>query len=133
MIYKKIAKIQKNIGKMKKDKKNPYFKSNYFDINGLLEQLQPLLDEQKLLITQPLTSMLSPSGSRPALTTIIRDLDTDEKEEWTTALPDLQDPQKMGSCITYYRRYSLQSLFCLQSQDDDGEGAVGRKHKEINF
>ena len=38
-------------------------------------------------------------------------------------LPDLQDPQKMGSAITYYRRYALQSLFLLQTQDDDGEGA----------
>ena len=38
----------------------------------------------------------------------------------TITLPDLTDPQKMGSAITYYRRYSLQSLFLLQAEDDDG-------------
>jgi hypothetical protein len=44
-------------------------------------------------------------------------------------LPDLQDPQKMGSAVTYYRRYSIQSLFTLQAEDDDGEKAVGRENK----
>jgi hypothetical protein len=45
-------------------------------------------------------------------------------------LPDLQDPQKMGSAITYYRRYSLQSLFLLQAQDDDGEIAKPKVSKK---
>jgi hypothetical protein len=35
-------------------------------------------------------------------------------------LPNLQDPQKLGSAITYYRRYTLQSLLGLQAEDDDG-------------
>jgi len=126
-LYQKIANIQKKIGKMKKDKKNPYFKSNYFDINSLLEHLQPLLEEQKLVVTQPLTAITSPVGDRPAITIIIQDLEGEEVEKYTTVLPDIQDPQKMGSCITYYRRYALQSLFCLQAEDDDGEKAVGRK------
>jgi hypothetical protein len=34
-------------------------------------------------------------------------------------LPNLQDPQ-LGSAITYYRRYTLQSLLGLQAEDDDG-------------
>jgi hypothetical protein len=38
-------------------------------------------------------------------------------------LPNIQDPQKIGSAITYYRRYSLQSLLALQTDDDDGNKA----------
>jgi hypothetical protein len=37
-------------------------------------------------------------------------------------LPNLQDPQKLGSAITY-RRYTLQSLLGLQAEDDDGNKA----------
>ena len=36
-------------------------------------------------------------------------------------LPDNLDPQKIGSAITYYRRYSLQSLLLLEAEDDDAE------------
>jgi hypothetical protein len=38
-------------------------------------------------------------------------------------LPQLNDPQKLGSAITYYRRYTLQSLLGLQAEDDDGNKA----------
>jgi hypothetical protein len=32
-------------------------------------------------------------------------------------------PQSVGSAVTYYRRYTLQSLLSLQAVDDDGEKA----------
>jgi len=35
-------------------------------------------------------------------------------------LPKNLDAQKIGSAITYYRRYTLQSLLALQAIDDDG-------------
>ncbi len=34
-------------------------------------------------------------------------------------LPEITDPQKIGSAVTYYRRYTLQSLLSLQAVDDD--------------
>jgi hypothetical protein len=36
---------------------------------------------------------------------------------------DNTDPQKMGSGITYAKRYGLQSVFGLPSEDDDGNSA----------
>jgi len=38
-------------------------------------------------------------------------------------LPQNSDPQKLGSAITYYRRYTLVSLLGLQAEDDDGNSA----------
>ena len=38
-------------------------------------------------------------------------------------MASLSDPQKMGSMITYYRRYTLQSLLGLQAEDDDANAA----------
>ena len=142
MIYKKIQAVRKEIGVMTKDKKNPFFKSNYFDINQLIEKLEPLLEKNKLSLSQPLTTI----GDKASLTTTLVDLEAEEETiellikgghmvQWTVPLPDIQDPQKMGAAITYYRRYALQALFALQAEDNDGETAVGRgkKKDDITF
>jgi hypothetical protein len=34
-------------------------------------------------------------------------------------LPAGLNPQQVGSAVTYFRRYCLSSLLCLQSLDDD--------------
>ena len=128
----KLFKLINEIGKISKDKTNPFYKSSYFDINTLMEHLKPLLEKYKLLLIQPLSNV----DGRPAITTTILDIEKDiEKEEndimfsSTMTLPDLQDPQKMGSAITYFRRYALQSALCLQADDDDANYASG-KNKE---
>jgi len=122
----KILKIQSEIGVLVKTETNPFFKSKYMDINGLLEQLLPLLEKYKLTVIQPLNEV----GGKPALTTTISDTESDFTMSWSIPLPDLQDPQKMGSAITYYRRYALQSLFLLRAEDDDAN--VASKKKQSN-
>lgn len=42
------------------------------------------------------------------------------------------NPQRMGSAITYYRRYSLGLIFNLQFDDDDGNAAAGLNQKNNN-
>lgn len=122
-LARKIAKLRSKIGKVSKNKENPFFHSQYFDINKLLEQLQPLLEELNLNLTQPL--------SRNTVSSIIEDLDGEESIESSLELPDIQDPQKMGSAITYYRRYTLKSLLAIQEEDDDGNKASkGKSSKE---
>jgi len=114
----KILKIQSQIGTLSKDKENPFFKSKYFDINQILAQLQPLLDEHGLTVVQPLDNI----EGKPALSTIVYDGEQ-EILNYTTPLPENDDPQKIGSAITYFRRYALQSLFMLQADDDDANSA----------
>lgn len=126
----KILKIQSEIGVLVKTETNPFFKSKYMDINGLLEQLLPLLEKHKLCVVQPLHHI----DGKPALITIV--FDTEDKKgdggipnivcESKMPLPDIQDPQKMGSAITYYRRYALQSLFLLRAEDDDANIGSGK-------
>jgi hypothetical protein len=41
-------------------------------------------------------------------------------------LPNLQDPQKLGSAITYYRRY-IYSLLGLQAEDDGNKASAPLK------
>ena len=110
-IYSKLAAVKKEIGAISKDSTNPFFKSKYFDINGLLKHVEPLLDKNGLLLLQPILE-----GS---VCSQIIDVENGDRAESSLALPQISDPQKIGSCVSYYRRYTLQSLIGLQSIDDD--------------
>ena len=115
-IYKKLFEAKKEIGKISKDSTNPFFKSKYFDINGLLEHVEPILQKNDLVLLQPIKDGL--------VYTIIVDVTDGTEVRSGLALPNIQDPQKLGSAITYYRRYTAQSLLGLQAQDDDGNTAT---------
>jgi hypothetical protein len=119
-IYKKLFEAKKEIGKISKDSTNPFFKSKYFDINSLLEHVEPILQKHDLLLLQPILS--------GKVTTRIVDIESDSYVISKIQLPTIQDPQKLGSAITYYRRYTLQSLLGLQAEDDDANTAT----KEVN-
>ena len=110
-IYAKLLKVQTEVGAISKDSKNPFFKSKYFDINSLISHVQPLLSENGLLLLQPIKD-----GKQYS---IIIDTETGESVESSLELPNISDAQKLGSAITYFRRYSLQSLLGLQAEDDD--------------
>ena len=114
-IYTKLAAVKNEIGAISKDSTNPFFKSKYFDINGLLKHVEPLLDKNGLLLLQPITDGLVCSQ--------IIDIENGDKVESSLALPEINDPQKIGSCVSYYRRYTLQSLLGLQAEDDDANAA----------
>ncbi len=117
-LNKKLFNLQQEIGAISKDANNPFYKSKYFDINSLIKQLQPLLKKHKLLLTQPVLG--------DSVETKITCIDTEQSVISNLQLPQISDPQKLGSCITYFRRYTLASLLGLQAEDDDGNAASGR-------
>ena len=122
-IYKKLFEAKKEIGKITKDSKNPFFKSNYLSLNGLLDAVEEVLAKQELILLQPIVD-----GK-----VITRITDTEDNKELVYSeieLPSIQDPQKLGSAITYYRRYTLQSLLGLQAEDDDGNSATKQTKEE---
>ena len=114
-IYTKLLDAKKDIGKISKDSTNPFFKSRYFDINQLLEHVEPVLQNHGLLLLQPIEDQ--------RVRSVIYDAETSENVCSEIHLEDYSDPQKLGSAITYYRRYTLQSLLGLQAEDDDGNKA----------
>lgn len=114
-IYFKLWKAKQNIKKIAKNSTNPHFKNNYADINALLDEVEPILLEYNLLLIQPIDDGFVKS--------VIIDIETGENLTSSMRLPDIQDPQKIGSAVTYFRRYTLQSLMSLQSIDDDSNDA----------
>lgn len=121
-IYKKILSAKKEMEAITKDSKNPFFKSNYFDVNKLLLEVEPILQKHDLLLLQPLQDGLVKS--------IIYDPENGENVSSSLQLPEIKDPQKIGIAITYYRRYTLQSLLSLQGKDDDGNTASEEIRKQ---
>ena len=116
-ITQKLFAVQQEIGKISKDATNPFYKSKYFDINSLIEQTIPLFKKHGILLLQPIKN--------GEVYTILRCNETEKQEESSIPLPEMSDPQKIGSCITYFRRYNLASMLGLQAQDDDGNATVG--------
>lgn len=115
-IESKLFQVQARVGKISKDSTNPFYKSKYFDINKLIEHIQPLLFEYSLLLTQPIID-----GN---VSSVITDVKTGAFIKASLALPNIDDPQAIGKVITYYRRYTLTSLLALQAEDDDGNSGT---------
>ena len=115
--YEKLAAVKAEVGRISKDSSNPFFKSKYFDVNSLLLHVEPIIQKNGLLLLQPIQENLVKS--------IIFDTNGFSIESGIV-LPELNDPQKLGSAITYYRRYTLQSLLALQAEDDDANLASNK-------
>jgi len=119
-IIEALLKSQKEIENVKKEAENPYFKSKYADLNSLIEACKKILNDNGILILQPIngdmveTTLFHISGeSISSRTKIVSKTDN--------------NPQDQGSAITYARRYGLQSMLFMSAEDDDGEKATDHK------
>jgi hypothetical protein len=117
---------QRKIDAVKKGIAHGHFKGKFYaDINSVINSIKDIMNENGLTITQPIngnnveTYLLHESGQFIGSTTPI-----------VCAKPN--DPQALGSAITYSRRYGLQSLVGLPAEDDDGEAAMGRPSDSKN-
>lgn len=114
-----LAKAQKKIQNPTKDAKNPFFKSSYADLAGVLEVCRDPLADNGLAITQLITT----DGMSQCLVTMLSHI----SGQWIKsciALPiQKPGPQELGSCITYCRRYALAALVGIFQVDDDAESA----------
>jgi hypothetical protein len=117
-----LVKFQASVSKVAKEANNPFFKSKYASLANILDTIQKPLSECGLAISQ------FPDGN--ALTTILLHADSGEWMESSYVMPVAKqnDPQAMGSAMTYARRYALGSILNLNiDDDDDGEKAMGRQ------
>ena len=117
-----LVKFQASVSKVAKEANNPFFKKKYASLANILSTIQKPLSECGLAVSQ------FPDGD--ALTTIIVHSESGEwmESSYTMPVAKQNDPQAMGSAITYARRYALGSILNLNiDDDDDGEKAMGRQ------
>lgn len=127
-IQDKLLQFQSDVDAVKKDAKNPFFKSNYVDINGVLKAIQPTLTKCKISYTQ--CPDILPDGTDVLITEIY---DSEKPESKIRSISRLimtkNDMQQYGSAQTYARRYALISMLGLEAEDDDGNYASGKTVK----
>jgi len=120
-IYTKLLDVTSKIEKLEKDKKNPFFKSSYVSLDKVIDVVRPHLIAEKLLLLQPIEQGCV--GTRIFCTESNKFIDS------FIPLPENMKPQDLGSCITYFRRYTLVSLLGLAQEDDDANKAHGRSNE----
>ena len=118
-----LVKAQSMMGNAIKDAKNPFFKSRYADLNAVREAVLPVMNANGISVLQPTVHI---DGKSFVETILLH-----ESGEFISSLTEVivskaNDAQQQGSGISYARRYGLQSLANIGSDDDDGEAAVGR-------
>ncbi|QWG87403.1 ERF family protein [Bacillus mycoides] len=129
-LAKALVKFNSEVTKIAKDADNPFFKNNYATLDTIIDEIRPILSKHGLSIMQ------IPSGDGQNVT--LKTLLLHESGEWLesdalTMKPVKNDPQAVGSCITYARRYSLAAFLSLNTgEDDDGNGATYGKGNKPN-
>lgn len=112
-----------NIGAATKDASNPFFKSKFATLGEVMSVVKEPLLKQGIAVLQPVdgeyveTVLLHTSG------------------EWISGRMKLvcakeNDPQALGSAVSYAKRYLLQAMCFVPSEDDDGEGAMKRQQSQ---
>lgn len=119
-----LMKAKREMGnRVKKDSENPFHKSKYASLKAHLDLSEEVLDKHGLILlhTQNI------SNGMPIL---LATLHHPESKQWIKSYLPLPNPkgdsQTLGASITYMRRYSINSMFALNAEDDDGETAAGR-------
>jgi hypothetical protein len=121
-IFPALIKAQSEMGNAKKSAVNPFFKSKYADLAEIIEVSKGLLSENGLGVIQ------SPGGNGSSVTVTCRIIHVSGQwvEDTITLNATKNDPQSIGSAITYARRYQLAALFNIAQEDDDGNDSSGK-------
>lgn len=122
-LTKALVNVQANLKPAVKDAKNPFFKSNYADINSVWDSCRDLLADNGLAVIQT----TAPAEHAVIVETIL----AHTSGEWIGGellLPLTKgDAQGVGSAITYGRRYGLAAIVgIVADEDDDGNAASPR-------
>ena len=121
-----LAKAQGEMEGAKKDSENPFFHQKYADLASVWDACRKPLSSNGLSVVQ---TMSNDNGKVIIITTLLH-----SSGEWIrghlTVKPMKDDPQAMGSAITYGRRYSLAAIAGISPEDDDAEGTMERDKKK---
>ena len=112
----KLMKFRSDMSVVVKDSNNPFFKSKYADLPSILAEIKPILTKHGLAIVH--AAKFDDMNHSFVETTII---EVESGESITSSFPIFgTKPQEIGSSMTYARRYNIQALLDLSTEDDDG-------------
>jgi hypothetical protein len=110
------------VDSISKDAKNPFFKSSYATLHNIQEAIREPLAEAGLTVCQF-------PDEQNGLTTIVMHTSGQWIESTYYMNPVKNDPQSLGSSITYQRRYALCSALNLSIGDEDDDANIATHGK----
>ena len=119
--------FHKEIEPVIKRSKNPHFKSDYAKFEDVIDAVVTPLANNDMIFRQAVDY----DDSRIYVETMLLHTSGEWVSSRTPVLgKDAGNPQHMGSGITYAKRYGLQTICCLPTEDDDGNAASKDRPKE---
>ncbi len=114
-----LTKAQAEMGMAEKDGSNPFFKSSYTTFSALVEAIRGPFSRNNL-------AFLQIPGISGADGLIIETMILHSSGQWIsgeqTGRPAKDDPQGVGSLMSYMKRYGLQAMAGIPSKDEDDDG-----------
>lgn len=122
-IGKALAKAQHEMKPAKFNKVNPHYKSKYADLAAIREATLPALNKNGMALYQG----MSLNGTGVVLRTLLIH-ESGQTLESEYPIP-LDQPQKMGSALTYARRYCWSAMCGIVADEDDDANAASDNSK----
>jgi len=118
-----LLKAQRKMGVALKDSKNPFFKSKYADLNAVIDASVPVLNDEGIAVLQNVNTDANGSSVQ---TVLLHESGEYIESNTPITVAKQNDPQALGSAISYARRYGLQAMSVLKAEDDDGNAGSGK-------
>jgi hypothetical protein len=125
-LAKSLSAVQGKLTYAKKDSKNPFFKSNYADLESVWDACRDLLSSNGLAVSQ-FPGLYSELDKSMSLITILTHISGEWISQEMSVPMTKPDAQGAGSCLTYMRRYALAAVVGVVQADDDGNAASSPK------
>lgn len=121
-LAKALSDFQGKVTAVKKDATNPFFKSHYATLDAIWDTIRKPLSDNGLAVAQTISEYSDPAE----LETILMH----SSGEWISGSmklkPAKDDPQSMGSALSYARRYSLSAILGIVADEDDDANAASQ-------
>lgn len=122
-----LAKAQGEMPAAVKSSTNPFFKSKYADFEDLVVASRPSLSKYGLSVTQK--EIMDDKYGLMLESTLMH-----SSGQWTLSImpinPTKEDPQSMGSYISYLKRYTYGPLVGIVARGEDDDGAAATQQQE---
>ncbi len=124
-LAKVLLSVQKQLQPALKDAENPFTKSSYASLNSVMETCREALHSSGIWMTQlPMPTPAHVGEGHVGLMTKLVDTKSGQWQSSFMVVPlPKNDPQGLGSAITYARRYALCAMLGIITEDDDGNAA----------
>ena len=127
-----LVKALNEVGGVGKAAANPFFKSKYATLENVIDASKPFLAANGIVLIQFPGAY---NQGAMSLETVLMH----ESGEWISGSEAFgvatgkQDPQAVGSALTYARRYAHMAVLNMPAVDDDGEGAMPRNQVQAKI